>query len=107
MNYLYETPNKIYRISQQSDALWTEIFSVAGKPPICYNISCYDPVLAKWNREHPEARLADYVIVHSEEELENCFIWLKQHNIISRDEMEHWIREFSEISNVLPLTNSK
>jgi hypothetical protein len=108
MKFIYETPSGVYRISQQKDILWNEVFSVNdSKPIVIYNISRYDSTLAAWNAEHPEAGMADYVIVHSEENIEDCFIWFHSYNIISRDEMNYQTRIFSEIASLLPLTDSK
>ena len=107
MRYLYETPNKQYRISKQNDPLWLQVFGIAGEPSALYYISKYDKALADWNKRNPEAKLADYIIIQSEKELEQCFRWLRRHNIISVDEMSYQIKKFSEISSVLLLTDSE
>jgi len=93
MNVVYETPNKEYQIREQFSEEWEIVF---GERFYVYNICKRFDSLVEWNRKNPKARLSDYVILRSEEDLKEAFKWLKSKNVISNDELNLQIQKIGK-----------
>lgn len=93
MKIVYETPNKEYQIRKQVNEEWGIVF---GDEIVVFNICKYNSSLAKWNLEHPDAKLSDYVILRSEEKLEDALRWLKSNSVISGDELKNQVEKIGK-----------
>jgi hypothetical protein len=79
MKIIYKTPMGAYMVAS-TVSLFYDI-------PI-YHVCKYDESLAKMKREGQ--MVSEYYVIGSYEHVKSCFKWLKDHNIISKDEYNGW-----------------
>jgi hypothetical protein len=82
MNILYETPNKRFIITSQSDPEWIDIF---GDGSVCYNVSKRKDDYFILSGEPKDL----YEIVYSTVSLGTAIRWLRWIKVISTDEMKY------------------
>lgn len=75
---VYVTPNKEYVILKSTDPNWQAIFGFDGA---WYIILRKEDSIPVW----------DNIV------LKKCFKWLRQQNIISKDEMKYWIKQLCPV----------
>lgn len=88
MNFIYESPNKEWRIVRQNDPEWEEVF---GSDISMFNICKYNESLERYSENNPKLNLSNYIIFHSVENLEDAFRWLRWNKVISSDEMKYQV----------------
>lgn len=85
---VYETPNKEWVIVKEKQGRWSVIFDVP-----MYSARKFSEKKHKENGTKAEERvLSDYIIMHSFEEIESGFKWLRWMKVISSDEMDYNIK---------------
>jgi hypothetical protein len=79
-NFIYQTPDKKYRIQKQNDPIWIEIFGEGSElwHVLCYDQSLYDSKFSS----------TGYYILWSGESIKECFEYLVEHKAISKEEMK-------------------
>lgn len=86
-NIVYRTPTQEWIVVAQNNNLWIETF---GNNPF-YMICKYEKSYRINDFLDPE--LSNYHIYRTENNPEDCFKWLKEHDLISKDEMNYRLSE--------------
>ena len=79
-NFIYQNPDKKYRIQKQADPVWIEIF---GEGSELWHVLCYDQRLCD-----SKFSSTGYYILWSGESIKECFEYLVEHKTISQEEMK-------------------
>ena len=87
MEVIYKTPMGAYMIGSSASGLFDDT--------ILYHVCKYDESLAKMKREGQ--MVSEYYVIGSYEHVKSCFKWLKDHNIISKDEYNSLVKEHCKL----------